>query len=195
LAFAHKYNDDGGLNLCYMGDGAANQGQVYESFNMASLWKLPVIYIIENNKYGMGTSTARAAAGKELYNRGWAYNIPGESVDGMHVLEVMAAGKRATEHVRAGKGPYLLEMVTYRYRGHSMSDPGKYRSKEEVENMREKNDPIENLRRMITDKKLAREEDFKKIEQEVKLIVNDSADFAQTSPEPDASELWTDILR
>ncbi len=194
LAFAHKYNQDGGVNLCYMGDGAANQGQVYESFNMAALWKLPVVYIIENNQYGMGTSCARAAAGNGLFHRGEPFGIPGVRVDGMDVLAVREAGLKAVEHVRSGKGPYLMEMLTYRYRGHSMSDPGKYRSKEEVDSYRDKNDPIGNLRHYLEKNKLANEADFKKIEAEVKTIVTDAADFAQTSPEPDASELWTDIL-
>lgn len=194
LAFAHQYNDDDGVNLCYMGDGAANQGQVYEAFNMAALWKLPVVYIIENNKYGMGTSCARAAAGPGLAQRGHGYGIPGVSIDGMNVMAVREAGLKAVEHVRSGKGPYLLEMVTYRYRGHSMSDPGKYRTKEEVESYRDKNDPIGNLRNYLEKNKMANEADFKKIEQEIKVIINDAADFAQTSPEPDASELYTDIL-
>jgi pyruvate dehydrogenase E1 component alpha subunit len=194
LAFAHQYRGDGGVNLAYMGDGAANQGQVYEAFNMAALWKLPVVYIIENNQYGMGTSCARAAAGPGLYQRGIGYGIPGERVDGMNVLTVREAGLKAVDHVRSGKGPYLLEMMTYRYRGHSMSDPGKYRSKEEVEKMRTESDPIELLRAYMDKNKIGTEADFKKIETEVKSIVNDCADFAQTSPEPDASELWTDVL-
>jgi pyruvate dehydrogenase E1 component alpha subunit len=194
LAFAHKYNKDDGVNLCYMGDGAANQGQVYEAFNMAALWKLPVIYIIENNKYGMGTSVNRAAAGPGLYQRGVGYGIPGVEVDAMDVMTVRDAGLKAVDYVRNGKGPYLMEMQTYRYRGHSMSDPGKYRSKEEVDTMRNKFDPIENLRAYLEKNKLATEADFKSIEQEIKAVVNDAADFAQTSPEPDPSELWTDIL-
>ncbi|MGD9649291.1 MAG: pyruvate dehydrogenase (acetyl-transferring) E1 component subunit alpha [Dongiaceae bacterium] len=194
LGFAHQYSGDGGVALTYMGDGAANQGQVYESFNMAQLWKLPVVYIIENNHYGMGTCVTRAAAGKPLFNRGWAYDIPGEPVNGMDLLEVMEAGQRAIDYARGGKGPYLLEMMTYRYRGHSMSDPQKYRTSEEVDKIRDEQDPIENLKRLILEKKLASEEEFKAIEKEVKEVVNDSAEFAQTSPEPDASELWTDVL-
>lgn len=194
LAFAHKYKGDGGVCLAYMGDGAANQGQVFESYNMAALWKLPVIYIIENNKYGMGTSQERHAAG-ELYKRGEPFGIPGRQVDGMDVIQVREAAEEALAYVRAGKGPMLLEMVTYRYRGHSMSDPAKYRAKEEVDQMREKHDPIENLRKVIVDQKLASEDDFKVIEKDIKTIVNESADFAQQSPEPDTAELWTDVLK
>lgn len=194
LAFAHQFKGDGGVCVAYMGDGAANQGQVYESFNMAALWKLPVLYIIENNKYGMGTSQARHAAG-ELWRRGEGYGIPGIKVDGMDVLKVRVAAQAAMEHIRGGKGPMLLEMVTYRYRGHSMSDPAKYRSKEEVEMMREQHDPIENMRRVIMAERMATEDELKDIEKEVRGIVNEAADFAQQSPEPDASELWTDVLK
>jgi pyruvate dehydrogenase E1 component alpha subunit len=194
LGFAHQYKQDGGVCLAYMGDGAANQGQVYESFNMAALWKLPVLFVIENNKYSMGTSQARHAAG-ELWRRGEGYGIPGIKVDGMDVLKVRVAAEAAMEHIRAGKGPMLLEMVTYRYRGHSMSDPAKYRSKEEVETMRDQHDPIENMRRVIMAERMATEEELKAIEKEVNDIVADAADFAQQSPEPDAAELWTDILK
>lgn len=193
LAFAHKYRGDGGITTAYYGDGAANQGQIYEAYNMAALWKLPVIFIIENNGYGMGTSQARHAAG-ELWKRGEAYGIPGKKVDGMDVLTVRAAALEAVEHVRSGKGPYILEFSTYRYRGHSMSDPGKYRTKEEVEGMRENRDPIENLKKIIMDLGKVKEEDFKIIEKDVKSVVNESAEFAQQSPEPDPSELWTDVL-
>jgi len=194
LAFAHKYEKDGGVCLTYLGDGAVNQGQVYEAFNMAGLWKLPVIYIIENNKYAMGTSIERASAGTELCRRGTAYNIPGESVDGMDVLAVKEAGERAVAHARSGKGPYILEMQTYRYRGHSMSDPAKYRSKEEVTKMREQHDPIDQLKKKLIDQGLLSEDALKEIDREVKAIVSASADFATSSPEPDPSELWTDIL-
>jgi pyruvate dehydrogenase E1 component alpha subunit len=193
LAFAHKYRGDGGITTAYYGDGAANQGQIYEAYNMAALWKLPVIFIIENNGYGMGTSQARHAAG-ELWKRGEAYGIPGKKVDGMDVLTVRAAALEAVEHVRGGKGPYILEFSTYRYRGHSMSDPGKYRTKEEVEGMRENRDPIENLKKIIMDLGKVKEEDFKIIEKDVKSVVNESAEFAQQSPEPDPSELWTDVM-
>lgn len=193
LAFAHKYKGDGGLTTAYYGDGAANQGQIYETYNMAALWKLPVIFIIENNGYGMGTSQVRHAAG-ELWKRGEAYGIPGEKTDGMDVLNVRAAAMKAVEHVRSGKGPYILEFSTYRYRGHSMSDPGKYRTKEEVEGMRENRDPIEGVRRQILALGDYTEADFDRIEKEIKAIVNESAEFSQSSPEPDASELWTDIL-
>ncbi len=194
LAFAHKFKQDNGVCLTYMGDGAANQGQVYESFNMASLWKLPVLYVIENNKYGMGTSQARHAAG-ELWRRGEGFGIPGVKIDGMDVVKVRAAAEEAVEYVRSGRGPMLLEMITYRYRGHSMSDPAKYRSKEEVEQMREQNDPIENLRKILLTEHMATEEDLKAMEREIKQIVAEAAEFAQSSPEPDPEELWTDVLK
>jgi pyruvate dehydrogenase E1 component alpha subunit len=194
LAFAHKYSEDGGVCLCYLGDGAVNQGQVYESFNMASLWKLPVIYVIENNKYAMGTSTERSSAGNDLCRRGAAYDIPGMQVDGMDVLAVKAAGEEAVAKVRAGEGPYILEMKTYRYRGHSMSDPAKYRTKEEVAKMREQHDPIDQLRKKLLDGAVVTEDQLKEIDRDVKAVVSQAADFAQTSPEPDASELFTDIL-
>jgi pyruvate dehydrogenase E1 component alpha subunit len=193
LAFAHKYKNDGGVCLTYLGDGAVNQGQVAESFNMAALWKLPVVYVVENNKYGMGTCIDRAAAG-EIYKRGEPFGIPGKKVDGMDVLKVREAAEEALAHARSGKGPVLLEMVTYRYRGHSMSDPAKYRTKEEVEEWRNKHDPIDQLRNFMLTEGVATEEAIKQIEREVKDIVTDAAEFAQASPEPDPSELWTDIL-
>jgi pyruvate dehydrogenase E1 component alpha subunit len=194
LAFAHKYREDGGICYCYFGDGAANQGQVYEAFNMASLWKLPIIYIIENNKYGMGTSVERASATVNLYRRGEAFGIPGVQVNGMDVLEVRAAGGEVVDYVRAGKGPYVMEMNTYRYRGHSMSDPAKYRTKEEVAKMRKESDPLDTLRSFMLERQLVDEAKLKEIDREVRAIVNESAEFAQTSPEPDPSELYTDIL-
>jgi pyruvate dehydrogenase E1 component alpha subunit len=194
LAFAHKYSEDGGVCLCYLGDGAVNQGQVYESFNMASLWALPVVYVIENNKYAMGTSIERASAGAELYRRGAAYSIPGKSVDGMDILAVKAAAEEAVAHARGGNGPYILEMQTYRYRGHSMSDPAKYRTKEEVAKMREQHDPIDQMRKTLLDDGAITEDGLKEIDREVKAIVTAAAEFSQTSPEPDPSELWTDIL-
>jgi len=193
LAFAHKYKEDRGICVTYFGDGAANQGQVYEAFNMAALWKLPVLYIIENNKYGMGTSCARHAAG-DLSKRGEAYGIPGKKVDGQDVLAVYAAAQEAIAHIRGGGGPLILEIETYRYRGHSMSDPAKYRSKEEVEQVKTEHDPIDTLRAYMESNKVLDEEGFKTIEKSVKEVVNASAEFAQTSPEPDAAELWTDIL-
>lgn len=194
LAFAHKYREDGGICYCYFGDGAANQGQVYEAFNMASLWKLPIIYIIENNKYGMGTSVERASATVNLYRRGEAFGIPGVQVNGMDVLEVRDAGAEVVDYVRAGKGPYVMEMNTYRYRGHSMSDPAKYRTKEEVAKMRKESDPLDTLRGFMLERQLVDEAKLKEIDREVRAIVNESAEFAQTSPEPDPSELYTDIL-
>jgi pyruvate dehydrogenase E1 component alpha subunit len=164
LGFAHRYRDDGRISLTYLGDGAINQGQVYESFNMASLWKLPVVYVIENNRYGMGTSVSRASARTDLYHRGMAYGIPGEQVDGMDVVAVHEAGLAAAEHARTGKGPIILEMLTYRYRGHSMSDPAKYRSKEEVDKMRTEHDPITHLRQRLLDEHGASEDELKQME-------------------------------
>jgi pyruvate dehydrogenase E1 component alpha subunit len=193
LAFAHKYRDDGGVCLCYFGDGATNQGQVYESFNMAALWKLPVVYVIENNKYGMGTSIERAAAGgTELYRRGDAYGIPGEQVDGMDVLAVREAGDRAVAHARE-QGPFILEALTYRYRGHSMSDPAKYRTRDEVQSVREERDPIDRLRKVMIDEGVAEEDTFKSIDKDIRAVVNESASFAQDSPEPDPEELYSDV--
>ena len=194
LGFGHKYKEDGGVAWAYFGDGAVNQGQIYEAFNMAALWKLPVIYVIENNKYGMGTSVERASASTELYRRGQAYDIPGLQVDGMDVMAVRAAGEKARKHVASGKGPYILEMKTYRYRGHSMSDPAKYRSKEEVSKVRKESDPIDNLRELLLAEKAADEASLKEIDREVKVIVTEAAEFAQQSPEPDATELYTDVL-
>ena len=193
LAFAHKYRGDGGICTAYYGDGAANQGQIYEAYNLASLWKLPIIFIIENNKYGMGTSQKRHAAG-DLSKRGEGYAIPSEKVEGMSVLSVRAAALKAVEHVRGGNGPMILEIMTYRYRGHSMSDPGRYRSKEEVEDMREHHDPIDSIRKTILESGKVNEDAFKVVDKEIKDIINAAAEFAQASPEPDASELWTDIL-
>ncbi len=194
LAFAHRYRGGDGLCLTYFGDGSANQGQVYEAFNMAALWQLPVIYIIENNQYAMGTAVARATAQTELYRRGEAFGIPGMQVDGMDVLAVKLAGDEAVAHVRAGKGPYLLEMKTYRYRGHSMSDPAKYRTKEEVQRVRSERDPIDHLRQTIIELGQVDEAGLKEIDREVKAIVTEAAEFAQNSPEPDPSELYTDVL-
>ena len=194
LAFAHKYKNDGGVSHAYCGDGAINQGQIYESFNMAALWKLPVIYVIENNRYGMGTSIERASATTELYRRGDSFGIPGSRVDGMDVLAVKEAGEKAAKWCRAGKGPYILEMETYRYRGHSMSDPAKYRDKEEVSKVRKESDPIDNLRDKMVALKAADEATLKEIDKDIKAVVTAAAEFAQQSPEPDPSELYTDIL-
>jgi pyruvate dehydrogenase E1 component alpha subunit len=193
IAFANKYRKDGKVCLTYFGDGAANQGQVYESFNMASLWKLPVVYIIENNQYAMGTSVQRSSAETHLYKRGAAFGIPGEEIDGMDVIAVREAGKRAVEHARSGQGPMLLEMKTYRYRGHSMSDPAKYRTKEEVDEFKAKRDPIEHVKKLIADKSYAGEDELKQIDRDIRAVVTESAEFAQASPEPDPSELMTDI--
>ena len=193
LAFGHKYSGDGGVCMAYFGDGAANQGQVYESFNMAALWKLPIIFVIENNGYAMGTKVSRGSAETEFYRRGTGFRIPGMDVNGMDVLEVRQAAEVALEYVRGGNGPVLLEVKTYRYRGHSMSDPAKYRSREEVQEMREKHDPIdaakaELLKRGVTEDKL------KDIEKAIRARVGQSADFAESSPEPELPELYTDIL-
>jgi pyruvate dehydrogenase E1 component alpha subunit len=194
LAFANWYRQDGRVALNYFGEGASNQGQVFESLNLAALFKLPCIFIIENNKYGMGTSVERASASRDLSQNGAAWGIPGEQVNGMDVASVREAGERAVAHCRAGKGPYLLEMKTYRYRGHSMSDPAKYRTREEVQKMRETSDCIETARKALLDDFGVTEADLKVIDDEVKAIVQDSADFAQESPEPPESELMTDIL-
>ena len=193
LAFANKYRGNDRVCFTYFGDGAANQGQVYETFNMAALWDLPVIFVIENNQYAMGTAQSRSTSTPALYTRGEAFGIPGEEVNGMDVLAVKDAGARAVQHCRAGEGPYILEMKTYRYRGHSMSDPAKYRTREEVSKMREERDPIDGLRKVVLDNKLAEEDAIKEIDKEVKEVVNQAAAFAQESPEPDVSELWTDV--
>jgi pyruvate dehydrogenase E1 component alpha subunit len=195
LAFASKYRGNDNVSLTYFGDGAANQGQVYESFNMAKLWKLPVIYIIENNQYGMGTSVARASATTTLFKRGQSHDIPGDQVDGMDVRAVKAAGEKAVNWCRTGNGPIILEMRTYRYRGHSMSDPAKYRSKEEVDKVRSEHDPIEQVRQRLLSKKWANEDALKKVDTEVRAIVNEAAEFATHDAEPDPSELYTDVYR
>ncbi|MGE3246124.1 MAG: pyruvate dehydrogenase (acetyl-transferring) E1 component subunit alpha [Beijerinckiaceae bacterium] len=194
LAFANRYREDGTVSVTYFGDGAANQGQVYESFNMAELWKLPVVYVIENNRYAMGTSTTRASAQTDFSRRGLSFDIPGEQVDGMDVRAVKAAGEKAMKWCREGNGPYILEMLTYRYRGHSMSDPAKYRTREEVQKVRDEQDPIEWVRKRILENKLASEDDLKSIDANVRAIVNEAAEFATNDPEPDASELYTDVL-
>ncbi|PWK62209.1 pyruvate dehydrogenase (acetyl-transferring) E1 component subunit alpha [Roseicyclus mahoneyensis] len=193
LAFSDKYKGNDRVTFTYFGDGAANQGQVAESYNMAQLWDLPVIFVIENNQYAMGTSVKRATKSPDFWERGVAYGIKGEAVDGMDVLAVKEAGERAVAHCRAGKGPYILEVMTYRYRGHSMSDPAKYRTREEVQEMREKRDAIEHVRQMLLTGGHASEEDLKRIDKEIKDIVNEAAEFSKESPEPDLSELWTDI--
>ncbi len=195
LAFAHRYKNEPNICLTFMGDGALNQGQVYESFNIAALWKLPVIYVIENNQYGMGTSIQRSSArATELYMRGQAYGIPGVQVDGMDVLAMVDAGEKASDYVRSGKGPYILEAMTYRYRGHSMSDPAKYRTKEEVQEMREKHDPLDRAMAAILKAGLADEAKLKQIDRDIRERVAEAAEFAQSSPEPDPSELWTDVI-
>jgi pyruvate dehydrogenase E1 component alpha subunit len=195
LAFANRYSENGSIAVTYFGDGAANQGQVYESFNMASLWKLPVIYVIENNRYAMGTSVARSSAETDFSHRGISFKIPGIQVDGMDVRAVKSATEMAADWSRGGNGPIILEMMTYRYRGHSMSDPAKYRSKDEVQKMRSEHDPIEQVKQRLVEAKSVSEDDLKAIDKEVREIVAAAAEFAQTDPEPDASELWTDILR
>ncbi|MET0182219.1 MAG: pyruvate dehydrogenase (acetyl-transferring) E1 component subunit alpha [Caulobacterales bacterium] len=194
LAFANRYRGNDNVCLTYFGDGAANQGQVYESFNMAQLWKLPVVYVVENNQYAMGTAVHRSSSETHLYRRGQSFLIPGEEVDGMDVLAVKAAGERAIARARAGEGPTLLEMKTYRYRGHSMSDPAKYRTREEVDEMRTLHDPIEHVKALLIDGGHADEDSLKEIDRKVREVVVEAADFAQKSPEPDPSELYTDIL-
>jgi pyruvate dehydrogenase E1 component alpha subunit len=195
LAFANRYRGTDNVSLTYFGDGAANQGQVYESFNMAELWKLPVIYVIENNRYAMGTSVTRSSAQTDFSKRGTSFNIPGEQVDGMDVRAVKAAGEKAVAWCRAGKGPIILEMMTYRYRGHSMSDPAKYRSREEVERVRTEHDPIEQVRTRLLKSKGASEDELKKIDASVRDTVNEASEFATNDPEPDPAELWTDVTR
>ncbi|MEC8201197.1 MAG: pyruvate dehydrogenase (acetyl-transferring) E1 component subunit alpha [Pseudomonadota bacterium] len=194
IAFAHKYNENDLVSVTYLGDGAINQGQVGEALNMAALWNLPAIFVIENNKYAMGTSQERASAGTDLYNRGKPYGIPGKQVDGMDVLAVREAAQTAVAHCRTGKGPFVLEMQTYRYRGHSMSDPAKYRSREEVSKVRSERDPIDRMRGWLIDEGFAEEDELKEIDRKIKDIVSDAAEFAQNSPEPDPSELYTDVL-
>jgi pyruvate dehydrogenase E1 component alpha subunit len=193
LAFKHKYSEDGGVAVSYMGDGAANQGQVAECYNMAALWKLPCLYVIENNQYGMGTSVSRSSAGS-LYARGAGFGIPGEQVDGMDIFAVQDAARKALDYVRSGNGPYILEMMTYRYRGHSMSDPAKYRTKDEVSEMKEKRDPIANLRVLMLEDVKIKEDEIKAIEKDIKAIVNEAANFATESPELPPEDLWTDVL-
>ena len=192
LALANHYKGNGNVSYAYMGDGAANQGQVYESFNMAQLWKLPVVYVIENNQYAMGTSVERAASETAFHKRGTSFRIPGEEVDGMDVVDVREAGARATEHARSGQGPYILEMKTYRYRGHSMSDPAKYRTKEEVDEVKTTRDPIDHIKERLAAAGVT-EDDLKSVDADVKRIVAEAAEFARTSPEPDPSELYTDV--
>ncbi|MYZ50097.1 pyruvate dehydrogenase (acetyl-transferring) E1 component subunit alpha [Propylenella binzhouense] len=193
IAFANRYRENSSVCVTYFGDGAANQGQVYESFNMAKLWSLPVVYVIENNQYAMGTSIRRSSATTELCRRGQSFDIPGHQVDGMDVRAVKAAAEDALEHARSGKGPVILEMLTYRYRGHSMSDPAKYRSKEEVQRMRSEHDPIEQVRARMLAGGRTSEEELKSLDKEIRQIVNEAAEFATHDTEPDPSELWTDV--
>ncbi len=193
IAFAHKYNEDDGVALTFFGDGAANQGQVYETFNMAELWQLPVVFVIENNQYAMGTSVERSSSETHFHKRGASFRIPGYEVDGMDVLAVRSAAEDAIGWVRDGNGPIILEMKTYRYRGHSMSDPAKYRTRDEVQKMRTDHDPIDHLRDKLIETGAATEDDLKAVDREIKDIVSDAADFAQDSPEPDAAELFTEV--
>jgi len=193
LAFSDKYKGNDRVTFTYFGDGAANQGQVAETYNMAELWDLPCIFVIENNQYAMGTSVKRATKSPDFWERGASYGIEGESVDGMDVLAVKAAGEKAVKHARAGKGPYILEIMTYRYRGHSMSDPAKYRTRDEVQKIREERDAIENVRQLLLEGGHATEDELKAIDKEVKDLINEAAEFAKESPEPDPSELYTDI--
>jgi len=195
LAFANRYRGNDNVSFCYFGDGAANQGQVYETFNMAKLWDLPIVFVIENNQYAMGTSTERAAATTDFSQRGASFAIPGEKVDGMDVRAVKAVGDRVVSDMRKSNGPYILEMLTYRYRGHSMSDPAKYRTREEVNRVRAEKDPIEQSRARILTQSLASEDELKTIDRDIRTVVNEAAEFAQTNPEPDPSELYKDVLR
>ena len=193
LALAHQYNDDGGFCLAYFGDGAANQGQVYETMNMAALWKLPIVFVVENNQYAMGTAVGRSSAETEFHRRGTAFRIPGMDVNGMDVLEVRQAAEIAFEHVREGKGPVLMECNTYRYRGHSMSDPAKYRTREEVQDIREHKDPIEAIKKVLLENG-STEDELKAIDKDIRKTVTEAADFAESSPEPEPGELYTDVL-
>ena len=193
IAFANKYRKNKHVSFTYFGEGAANQGQVYETFNMASLWNLPVVFVIENNQYAMGTSIVRASSTEEMFARGLAFNIPGKAVNGMDVLEVAKEAGDAADHCRSGKGPFILEMKTYRYRGHSMSDPAKYRTREEVQKIREEKDPIDTLRSLLIKKYKVSEKEFKDKDSEIKAIITEASDFALNSPEPDIEELWTDV--
>ena len=193
LALANRNSKNGKVSFVYFGDGAANQGQVYESFNMAQLWDLPVVYVIENNHYAMGTSIERSSSETHLYKRGVSFNIPGMEVDGMDVLAVREAGLKAAEHARSGKGPFILEMKTYRYRGHSMSDPQKYRTRDEIDEVRKTRDPIDHLQDRMEKAGMADEAALKAIDAEVKRIVADAAEFARTAPEPDPADLYTDV--
>lgn len=195
LAFAHKYKEDGGVCVTSLGDGAANQGQVYEAYNIASLWKLPVVYVIENNHYAMGTSVERSAAGSSFYERGKGWEISGERADGMEILKVREAAERALNHARSGKGPYILELDTYRYRGHSMSDPAKYRTKEEVDQVKVERDPIDYFKTYMTKTLKVSESEIKKVDDEIKTIIAEAVEFAKESPEPDPAELYTDVLK
>ncbi len=194
LAFAQKYKKTNGISVAYMGDGASHQGQVYESFNMASLWKLPALFIIENNEYAMGTSVSRGSSVPDLYVRGEGFGIPSKQVDGMDILKVKAAAHEAVEHIRSGKGPYLIEFKTYRYRGHSMSDPATYRSKEEVENIKENKDPIQGFLLEMRSEHKVSDKEISEIDARVKSVMKEVVEFSKLSPEPDASELYTDIL-
>ncbi len=193
LGLANRYRKDGRVAFVYFGDGAANQGQVYESFNMAELWRLPVVYLVENNQYAMGTSVERSSSETHLYKRGASFNIPGAEVDGMDVSAVAEAGAKAAEHARSGKGPFILEMKTYRYRGHSMSDPGKYRTREEIDEVRKTRDPIDHLQERLEEAGYADEAAMKAIDAEIRKLVADAAEFARTAPEPESSELYTDV--
>ena len=192
LAFAHKYNENKNISIAYFGDGAANQGQVYETYNIASLWKLPVIFVIENNEYGMGTSVKRSSSGNSLAERGKGYGIEFEIVDGMDVLAVRDAAEKAAVYCRSGKGPFILEMKTYRYRGHSMSDPAKYRTRDEVDEIRKNSDPIDNIKEILLNTGI-KDEELKAVDAEVKLTINEAAKFAQESPEPSIDELFKDL--
>jgi pyruvate dehydrogenase E1 component alpha subunit len=193
LGLANSYRQNGAVAFVYFGDGAANQGQVYESFNMAELWRLPVVYVIENNQYAMGTSVQRSSSETHLFRRGVSFNIPGEEVDGMDVVAVRDAGERAAEHARSGKGPFILEMKTYRYRGHSMSDPGKYRTREEIDAVRKTRDPIDHLQEKLLSSQLADDDALKAIDAKVKAVIADAAEFARTTPQPEPSELYTNV--
>jgi pyruvate dehydrogenase E1 component alpha subunit len=194
LAFALKYKSSQAISVTYMGDGAAHQGQVYESFNMAALWKLPVLFIIENNQYAMGTSVSRSSSVPDLHMRGTGFGIPNKQVDGMDILKVREAAAEAVAYIRSGKGPYLLEVKTYRYRGHSMSDPGNYRTKDEVESVKTNRDPIQNFLEVMKKEYKVTDSEIEAVDNRIKDVMKEVVEFAKSSPEPDISELYTDIL-
>ncbi|MDR3031051.1 MAG: pyruvate dehydrogenase (acetyl-transferring) E1 component subunit alpha [Holosporales bacterium] len=193
LAFAHKYKKDSGVSIVYFGDGAANQGQVYESFNMTMLWNLPVVYVLENNRYAMGTAVDRSS-GNNLKNRGDSFGIPTILVDGMDLFDVMEKSKEAIDYVRANKGPIIMHVDTYRYKGHSMSDPGTYRTREEIDNIKKTRDPIIQCKQRLIEEYNINQQELENISNEISELIEDIAKFAIESPFPDGKCLTEDII-